>query len=165
MRALRGLCLAAAWLAALLFALTGVLLTWEVVARYFFNAPTTWAAELSQMCLIWGTLMAMAWALQARRHIRIVAVTQLMGDRARAGAETFAMLAVAAFAAVTLWKGTEIAWDSFTRGRTTGTMLDLPSWIAEAAVPAGFALLLAAALTEAFEAFRGRIPEEGAHGE
>ena len=42
---------ATAWIAAVLLAGTGVMLTYEVVARYFFNAPTIWAAELSQLFL------------------------------------------------------------------------------------------------------------------
>ena len=45
-----------AWLAAWLFALAGAMLSYEVVARYFFLSPTKWAAELSQLCLIYGTI-------------------------------------------------------------------------------------------------------------
>ena len=37
-----------AWVAAWLFALSGAMLSYEVVARYFFLSPTKWAAELSQ---------------------------------------------------------------------------------------------------------------------
>ena len=49
--------------AALLLAATGVMLTYEVIARYFFIRPTIWAAELTQLCLIWGCLLAMAHLL------------------------------------------------------------------------------------------------------
>ena len=38
--------------------------------------------------------------------------------------------------------------DSFERGRTTGSLLNLPVWIAEASVPLGFALLTLQALVE-----------------
>ena len=43
-------------------------------------------------------------------------------------------------AIVTVW-GYEIFYDSFIRGRTTGSLLNLPVWIAEASVPVGFGLL------------------------
>ena len=33
------------WIAAMLFFLAGAMLTYEVVARYLFVAPTIWAAE------------------------------------------------------------------------------------------------------------------------
>ena len=53
------LTLKSAWLAALLYGASGVMLTYEVGARYLFIAPTSWASELSQLCLIYGTLLAM----------------------------------------------------------------------------------------------------------
>ncbi|MEZ5652445.1 MAG: TRAP transporter small permease [Burkholderiaceae bacterium] len=154
---------AAAWLAAVLFVLTGLFLSYEVVARYFFNAPTIWAAELSQLCLIWGGLISMAWVLGARRHIRINAVTVRLQSRARAAAEAFSMAVVALFSAIVLWYGFGIAWDSLERGRTSGTMLDLPAWWAEAAVPVGFLMLLVVAVRECINALRGQVPETGAH--
>ena len=43
-----GLTLKLAWLAAWLFVLSGIMLSYEVVARYFFLAPTKWAAEHQQ---------------------------------------------------------------------------------------------------------------------
>ena len=69
-----------AWVAAWLFALSGAMLSYEVVARYFFLSPTKWAAELSQLCLIYGTLLSMSWLLQHRRHIQINAVTTRLPD-------------------------------------------------------------------------------------
>lgn len=151
----------AARLAALLLAATGVMLSYEVVARYFFTAPTIWAAELSQLCLIWACPMAAPWVLSARRHIRVTAVTQLLPGALRQGLEVVAMLIVATFSAVVVWFGFGIFHDSFERGRTTGTMLDLPAALPEAAIPAGFALLTLSALVNAWRATRGELPEEG----
>lgn len=155
---------ALAWIAALLFTGSGVMLTYEVLARYFFTAPTVWAAELSQLCLIWGSLIAMAWALGARRHISVDAVVRLFPAGVRRASETFAMLAVAAFSAMVTWKGWTIFYDSFERGRTTGSMLDLPTWVSELAVPVGFALLLIQALIETKRALAGEIVEDDAPG-
>ena len=148
------------WLATLaagLFALSGAMLTWEVAARYFFTRPTIWAAELSQLALIWGTMLAMAWALEARRHIAVDAVVRLLPPGGRRVTDLLAMLAIAAFSAVTLWKGAEIFWDSFERGRTTGSLLNLPAWVAELAIPVGFALLLVQSLVEIARLARGGV--------
>lgn len=144
-----------AWIAAALFVAAGGMLTYEVTARYFFTRPTIWAAELSQLCLIWGTLLAMAWALQARRHIAVDAVFKLLSSQAKRMAEGFSMMVIAIFSAVVIWKGGEIFWDSFMRGRTTGSMLDVPSWIAEFAVPVGFTLLFVQALIDIFRLLAG----------
>jgi TRAP-type C4-dicarboxylate transport system permease small subunit len=157
--------LALAWASALLFCASGVMLTYEVAARYFFIRPTIWAAELSQLCLIWGCLMGMAWLLSARRHIAVDAVIRQLPEPAQRGIETAAMLVVALFSAVVVWKGFEIFHDSFVRGRTTGSMLDLPSWVAELAVPLGFALLFIQALIEALRSWRGAAAVTEAHFE
>jgi len=145
-----------------MFVLAGAMLTYEVVARYFFTAPTIWAAELSQLCLIWGTLIAMPWCLRERRHIQITAVTALLSPGARRLAGAAAMVAVAVFSVVVLWKGFEIFWDSFERGRTTGSLLNLPIWIAELSVPFGFTLLFAQSLVETWRAMKDDKPDEGA---
>ena len=149
------LTLGLAWLAAVLFTVAGVMLTYEVLARYFFIRPTIWAAELSQLCLIWGCLIGMAWLLSARRHIAVDAVIQLLPPGAQRWIEAAAMLVVAAFSAMVTWKGWDIFLDSFERGRTTGSLLDLPSWVVELAVPLGFALLFIQALIEAVRSLRG----------
>lgn len=158
------LILALAWIGALLFVATGVMLTYEVIARYFFVRPTIWAAELSQLCLIWGTLLAMAWLLSARRHIAVDAVIRLLPENTQRIVEGLAMMVVALFSALVTWKGGDIFWDSFTRGRTTGSMLDLPSWGTELAIPVGFALLFVQALIEARRSFDGTAARpEGIH--
>lgn len=148
MKAFYFLLKALAWLAALLFVAAGCMLTYEVLARYLFIAPTIWAAELSQLCLIWGSMIAMPWLLKTGRHISVDALTERLGPKAKRACHVLAMAFVAVFSAWVAWKGGGIFWDSFVRGRTTGSMLDLPTWVAELAIPAGFSLLTLQALIE-----------------
>ena len=152
-----------AWVAALLFVAAGCMLTYEVIARYFFIRPTIWAAELSQLCLIWGSLMGMPWALAARRHISVDAITRLCPPLVQRGLEVIAMTAILAFSVTVTIKGWDIFFESFERGRTTGTMLDLPSWVAELPVAIGFALLAVQAVIEIVGLLRGKEIPKGAH--
>lgn len=138
-------------LAAMLMALTGAMLTYEVVARYFFVRPTIWAAELSQLCLIWGCLLAMAHVLAIRRHITVNAVTNLLPARWQKLCAAFALVFVIVFSAIVAIWGWDIFHDSFSRGRTTGSLLNLPIWISELSVPVGFGLLSAQAVVELFQ--------------
>ncbi|MEX2518725.1 MAG: TRAP transporter small permease [Paracoccaceae bacterium] len=149
--------------AAFLFVAAGAMLTWEVGARYLFVKPTIWAAELSQICLIWGSLLAMPWCLRERRHIRITAVIALLSPGPRRIADIAAMLGVALFSGFVAWYGWQIFWTSLIRGRTAGTMLDPPMWIIELSAPFGFAFLLIQALIEAKRAWCGEIVADGAH--
>ena len=147
---------AAAWL----FFLTGAMITYEVLARYLFNAPTIWAAELSQLLLLWGSFMAMATLLRQRAHIRITLLTARLGARGRQACEAFALLFIAGFSAVAAWHGWLIAYDSFERGRSTGTMLNIPNWWSEMVIPLGFLVLLLQCLAEALRVLRHGAPAE-----
>ena len=138
----------AGYAGAALLTLTGFMLTYEVVARYFFIKPTIWAAELSQLCLIWGCLLAMAHVLATRRHITVNAVTNLLPRMWQRFCVVLALVFIIVFSViVTIW-GWDIFHESFVRGRTTGSLMNMPVWISELSVPVGFALLAAQAVVE-----------------
>ncbi|MEK9759726.1 MAG: TRAP transporter large permease subunit, partial [Candidatus Puniceispirillum sp.] len=65
---------------------------WEVVARYFFNAPTQWVFEVVMV------LCASAWMLSAgfvtlnKRHIAITVLYLMASERVRWWLDLFAML-------------------------------------------------------------------------
>ncbi|MEO0372761.1 MAG: TRAP transporter small permease [Pseudomonadota bacterium] len=149
---------AAGLFSAALMALTGAMLTYEVVARYFFIKPTIWAAELSQLCLIWGCLMSMAWLLNKRRHITVNAVTALLPPSAQKVCVAMALICIIAFSAIVATWGWDIFLKSFTRGSTTGSLLNLPKWVAELPVVLGFGLLALQALAELFA-----LPRDDTH--
>ena len=139
---------AMAIMAAWMFFLTGLFITYEVIARYVFIAPTIWTEEVSRLLLIWGTYLAMAALLHRREHISISIFTGKVSYTVQVRADRVMLIFVAALSAVTVWWGWDIAWDSFVRGRSTGTMLNIPNWWGEAAVPLGFALLLVQSLAD-----------------
>ncbi|MEM9247192.1 MAG: TRAP transporter small permease [Pseudomonadota bacterium] len=135
-------------LGAVLMAATGAMLTYEVVARYFFVKPTIWAAELSQLCLVWGCLLVMPHLLTLRRHITVNAVTSLLPDAGQRLCAYIALGVVIVFSAIVAYWGFDIFYTSFERGRTTGSILNLPIWISEASVPFGFGLLALQGIVE-----------------
>ena len=136
-------------LSAWIFFVVGFMLLYEVVARYAFNAPTIWAEELSRLFQIWASWLAAAWLLKSRQ---LIAVGILRGrlppalERLRAA---LVLLVIAAVAAGGLVWGLWIVAESIRFGRKTATMLDLPLWISEIAVPVGCALLLLQVVEEA----------------
>ena len=144
-----------ATVAAWLFVVTGLMLIYEVIARYVFISPTIWAEELSRFILIWATFLAAAALLRNRQHIRITIVTDKLPALLRRGLEIFSMGAVAILSFVIVWHGSGIAYQSFERGRTAGTLLDLPMWWTEASIPLGFLLLGLQALIETFRLLKG----------
>jgi TRAP-type C4-dicarboxylate transport system permease small subunit len=154
MRLINQLSVWAGLFGATLLAVTGLFLTYEVVARYFFIKPTTWAAEVSQLCLIWGCLLAMAWVLTLRQHITVNALTSLLPRSAQKVCVALSLMAILVFSIVIVFWGWDIFYESWVRGRTTGSLLNLPTWVAELPVPLGFLLLFAQAACE-LKALRG----------
>ena len=151
-------------LAAWLFFATGAMITYEVLARYLFNAPTIWAAELSQLFLLWGSFIAMATLLRQRAHIRITLLIGHFGARGRQASELFTLVFIAGFSGVAFWYGLEIALDSLERGRSTGTMLNIPNWWSEMVSPLGFLVLLLQCLVELVRVWRDGAPEAAEAG-
>ncbi len=152
-----GLGRVSAWL---LFA-TGVMITYDVTARYFFNAPTIWASEISIVAMIWATFLGMSTLLRRRQHIRITMITGQLGPRGRAISEAFSFLVIAIFSGVAAWYGFGIMLDSLERGRSAGTLLNLPNWWTEAVIPAGFGLLTLQCLGELLRILTGRSIDHG----
>ncbi|MEM6761855.1 MAG: TRAP transporter small permease [Pseudomonadota bacterium] len=153
------LAMGAAWL---LF-LIGAMLTYEVVARYFFNAPTIWAEELSRLFLIWAVFVGSAGLLASRGHIRVTVLVDKAPPGLQRFFECFSLIFVAVIAGFVAWNGTPIALNSFDVGRTTGSMLDIPSWWAQASVPIGFGLIAVQALALSVGAAlgTGETPADG----
>lgn len=147
-------------LSAWLFFATGAMLTWEVLARYVFASPTIWAAEISQMFLIWGMYLALPRTIMRRENISIEVVHERLPAWARKACDFIALAFMIFFCVVVLWYGWDIAWDSFERGRSTGTMLNIPNWWTEMVIPLGFGLSLLACLAGLLRLARGADPDK-----
>ena len=73
------------------------------------------------------------------------------------------MLFIAVFSAVACWYGWGIAYDSLERGRSTGTMLNIPNWWSEMVIPLGFLVLLLQCLVELVRVWRDGAPAQAEH--
>ncbi len=60
-----------------------LLVTANVVGRYFLNAPIDWAFEITQYILVWFTFLSIAWILHSDRHIRVEVLTMRLSSRAQ----------------------------------------------------------------------------------
>ncbi|MEM6441694.1 MAG: TRAP transporter small permease, partial [Pseudomonadota bacterium] len=75
-----------------LYLMVAAVTVWEVVARYVFHAPTTWAFEIVMV------LCAIAWMISAgyvtlqKRHIGITVFYLMAGERTRWSLDLFAMV-------------------------------------------------------------------------
>lgn len=61
--------------AAVLIAAMTLIVTIDVLLRYFFNAPLLGAAEICAYSLVWLTFLAAAWILKKEAHVMVNLVT------------------------------------------------------------------------------------------
>lgn len=153
-----------ATLSAWMFFAIGGMILWEVFFRYLFTSPTIWAEELARFFQIWALYIAAAAVLRQGAMIRIGLLVDRLGPRLRAATEIFSLSVIGAFSAVASWYGAKIALDSWQVGRMSGTMLNVPHWMTEVAIPVGFAVLLLQALVQIVRVLGGEpIPGAQAH--
>lgn len=145
-------------LAAVMFFVIGGMITYEVIARYVFVSPTIWAEELSRFIQIWATYLAAAYVLRHRHLITIDLMTSRFGPGLRAWSEGLGLVFIGAFCTVAIVYGIGIVAESVRLGRATATMLSVPQWMTESAIPVGFSILLLQCLAELGRLIAGRRP-------
>lgn len=132
-RALAALNLWMGYAAGLLVAASALLLTGEVLQRYFLHTPSDWALELSILMLIASTFMAAAYTLSARAHVSIEVLDALLSHRMNHWRRLLVDAAAAGlcgFVAVNAWHLTAQAW--------SGDWVSNSTWGPKMWIPYGF---------------------------
>src|SRR5262245_43156754 len=139
-----------AWLLVPLLAVV----TFEVVARYRFQSPTTWAYETIYMLYAALFMLGAAYALRVGAHVRTDFLWEKWSPRARAAIEIVGYLACF-FPGMALFliAGLEATWSSYLADeRSADTSWFPPLWPLKALVPASAALLLLQGVSELLKA-------------
>ena len=136
------------YLASALFISIGFIISYEVISRYVFNAPTIWVNEISRFLQIWATYLALTYSFHKKDFIRITVLYDKIGDRGKKILDFISTIFIIFFSVFVVYYGWLIAYDSLEVGRTSSTILDLPSFITELAIPLCFGFLLLRVLIE-----------------
>lgn len=135
---------------AMAIAAAGLVLTWEVVGRYFLSMASDWQDELSTFLLIGATFASAAWTQARRGHVGIDALSLLLppaADRVRRRLADLGSCVFCAFFAVKCWQLLVEAWVD---DQTTPSAWGAPLWIPYACMAFGMGLL---ALQQALQVF------------
>lgn len=124
------------------------LLSYEVVARYVFRAPTHWTSDVATTVMIWLTFLAMGYCLRDGHMIRITAIIGQLPPKGRKLAEALSLLAILCFSVFVIWITSKALMNSIAFGRRQPSMLRMPSWIAELPIVVGFVILALQSLAE-----------------
>ncbi len=112
---------------AMFLVLAGVAITfYEVFMRYIFASPTLWVNEMTLWLGAMIYMVAGAYTMQRRSHIRITAVYDIVSRRTRLVFDYVAMFVVAVYAVLMLVGGYDVAWEAFITWERFGTVFDPP---------------------------------------
>ena len=128
-------------LSALAIGVAGVVLTWEVIGRYFFSIPSDWQDELSTFLLIGATFGAAAWVQARRGHVAIDALAHLLPRPADEARRVLADLLSLCFVTFFAWKCWALLVEAWDEGQTTPSAWGPPLWIPYGCMTVGMALL------------------------
>lgn len=121
--------------------LVGVIL-FEIFSRYLFNSPTIWAHEVSQMIYGAYVILLGAYVLKRGGHVNVEILYERFQPRTRAIIDLFTWLLFFYFCGLLLWKGGEMAWDSFLVRETEPTAFAPPVYPIKMTIPLGALLIL-----------------------
>lgn len=115
--------------ASFLIVIATLQICFELVMRYFFNAPTTWGLELTVYLCGIVYLMSGAYAERYGAHIRVDVFYSNWPPRIRAYFDLLvADMFLFFFSGVLLWFGILWFWEAVAQSLTSGTIWDPVIW-------------------------------------
>jgi tripartite ATP-independent transporter DctM subunit len=134
--------------AALLVVAEVVVLLTGVVSRYVFHDPLIWSDELAGILFLWLAMLGAVVAFRRAEHMRMTALVAMAGPRLRTFLETLALVAGLVFVVLVLHPAYEFASEEIF---VQTPALELNNAWRAAALPIGFALMLAIAVIRLLE--------------
>ena len=131
----------AAYLAGAIIILMMLSISYEVVMRYFFNAPTIWVIDFAgymQQALV---LLGAAWVLKTGSHTRVDIFLNRFSSRTQKIINLFTASLGLAACVLFLWKGLEATLGAYQRGDFLYREVKVPSAPLLAFFPLAFLLL------------------------
>lgn len=119
----------------------GIILFYEFIMRYVFNAPTSWAQEVSIYIFIWTMFAGSAYTLEQGKHVHIDLLISHLSPQTKKKLEIFTGILGLIFSLIVAYQGYEMVMTALKYHKLSATPLRFPIWIPQAALPVGFLLL------------------------
>jgi TRAP-type C4-dicarboxylate transport system permease small subunit len=138
-----------------------VSITYDVVLRYVFVAPTHWALEVNTFLLAFLCVIPAGDVLRLGSQIRITFLLDRLKPAVKARLNILRAAAGLFFCGILIWKGTDMAWKAWLHNDRMSTSLGTPMVIPYLFLPIGFLLLALQYLSIAASTLRKSPPAPG----
>jgi TRAP-type C4-dicarboxylate transport system permease small subunit len=130
-----------AFIASIFIIFVMVMVSVDVVLRYFFNAPILGVLEISEYMMLYIPMLGAAWLLRIHGHVNIDIVIGFLNAKNQSilNSITYTICAVTC-AVITYWGGVT-TWDQYQRGILDIKVIEIPKFTFLISIPIGFFLL------------------------
>lgn len=98
---------------AFLIPLLGIILVYELIRRYVFNAPTIWVHDISQFVFGLSYMLGAGYTLLCKGHVNMDVLHSRLSKKGKAWTNSITSIFSIALVGVLVWKSGYMAWDSF----------------------------------------------------
>ncbi len=117
-----------------------LLVSYDVLMRYFFDRPQLFVDEVASFLQVLVIFGGAAYTFRVGGHVRVDLITGILRPAVRAWLRLGTLVLGVVFLAVVIWVTTHSAYTAYSYGRVSAVML-YPLWLPMAFVPAGLALM------------------------
>ena len=128
-------------LAAALLLVACIVISWTVIVRYVFAAPTIWQAEFVKYAIVAATLLASPWVLSAGGHVGVDLFEGRLSPLQRRIQQIFAQTIGLIFCAVLAFGAARYFSEAWINGWVTESVWAPPLWAVLAPFPLGICWL------------------------
>jgi len=101
---------------------------YEVVARYFFNAPTLWSMEVNQFLFCTLSLTGVGYCLLQDQHVRVDLFYLHYSEKTRAIVEMVTFPVILIICVVLIYFGGREFLSALIEHKTSNSVIEFPLW-------------------------------------
>jgi len=141
-----------------------LIITYEVLMRYFFNRPTKWVADFSDYIMLYTTFFVSAWLLKQDGHVRLTVLYERLAPRPRLIMEAINSFIGAIVCGFVIWYGVADVLDAIAKDLVLARPIPVPKYLVLWVIPFGCLLLLVQFVKSGFQSLDDvkTLPEENA---
>lgn len=126
-----------------------LIISFEVISRYLFNAPTTWVTEYSLYIFVGTSFLAAGYAHLKDSHIRVEILLDCLADPVRNRFLQISAWVGFIFLTIATWQMILFVASEYLGGARAWGLLSTPLWIVESPVAVGLGIFALVVLNEA----------------
>lgn len=128
--------------------------TWQVVTRYVFSAPSTVTDELARFLFMWVGLLAAAQATALRQHLAIDLMQMKLAGRKKQLLRLFIDASILCFAALVMIKGGWLLSEKTFHRHQITPALHIPMGVVYSVVPLSGTMIVFFSVVSVLNVFR-----------